>query len=139
MCPIPNKRWTSGGINALEPSQNPDLILINRMISEGNEFYDFSVPVYERQIFSEEAFATEILNEDKIAAEVKQRMLGYVQIGLSTHKLNKKIHDFVLHNILPMSLSIILGAYALPSFLPGTLFCRCDVWQALRLILLEEI
>ena len=115
--PYTKRRWTSGGINALEPSQNPDLILINRMISEGNEFYDFSVPVYERQIFSEEAFATEILNEDKIAAEAKQRMLGYVQIGLSTHKLNKKIHDFVLHNILPMSLSIILGGLCIAFFL----------------------
>ncbi|MBM2835396.1 MAG: hypothetical protein HW406_2557, partial [Candidatus Brocadiaceae bacterium] len=100
----------SNEIPARDDSESSDTPLINRIISSSREvFYDFSVPVFEKRTFSEEAFATQILGEDKILAEKKPKILGSVQIGLSTRKLNEKIHEVILYGIIPLGFGIIVG------------------------------
>ena len=108
--------------------QNPDVQLTHRKItSSGETFYDFSIPVIEKQTFSEETFAAQLLGE--IPAKAEQKILGFVQIGLSPHKLNERIHRSILRSIVPMGLSIVLGEYALHSFSPNTLFLPYDIWR----------
>ena len=108
----------SNEIPARGDSESSDTPLINRIISSSREvFYDFSVPVFEKRTFSEEAFATQILDEDKILAEKKPKILGSVQIGLSTRKLNEKIHEVILYGIIPLGLGIIAGGAFITVFL----------------------
>ncbi|MDO8141255.1 MAG: HAMP domain-containing protein, partial [Candidatus Brocadiales bacterium] len=105
-------------IPARDDSESSNTPYINRIISSSGEvFYDFSVPVFEKQAFSEEAFATQILAEDKILAETKHRILGSVQIGLSTRKLNEKIHEVILYGIIPLGFGIIVGGIVITFFL----------------------
>src|SRR3990167_5832847 len=62
--------------------QNPDVQLTHRKItSSGETFYDFSIPVVEKQTFSEEAFAAQLLGE--IPAKAEQKILGFIQIPKS--------------------------------------------------------
>lgn len=105
-----NRKWSRGGAHIIESSQNLDVPISNQIIiSSGEEFYDFSAPVFEKQPFSEEAFATQILDEDKIPLKTKRQLLGFVQIGLSTRKLNEKIYNVIWQIVTPMGISIFLG------------------------------
>src|SRR3990172_617928 len=95
--------------------QSSDIQLTHRMItSSGETFYDFSIPVVEKQTFSEEAFAAQLLGE--IPAKAEQKILGFVQIGLSPHKLNERIHRIILRSIIPMGLSIVLVGICITFF-----------------------
>src|SRR3990167_5495925 len=96
--------------------QSSDIQLTHRMItSSGETFYDFSIPVVEKQTFSEEAFAAQLLGE--IPAKAEQKILGFVQIGLSPHKLNERIHKIILRSIIPMGVCIVLGGICITFFL----------------------
>lgn len=78
-------------------------------------FYDFSLPVFEKQTFSEESFAAQVLDEIKTNKE--QKILGFVQIGISSDKLKKRINAIVLRNLIPVGLIIILGGVSITLFL----------------------
>ncbi|MBI2472026.1 MAG: GAF domain-containing protein [Planctomycetes bacterium] len=115
---LTNQIWTRGGIPNVAFSKMPDTPFVNTIATASGEvFYDFSLPVFEKQAFSEEAFATQILGEDKILAETKHRVLGSVQIGLSTRKLNEKIREVILYGIIPLGLGIIVGGVVITFFL----------------------
>lgn len=110
--------WISARIKEIpmrHDYQNPDIQLTHRRIrSSGEIFYDFSIPVVEKQTFSEEAFAAQLLGE--VPARAEQKILGFVQIGLSPHKLNERIQKIILHSILPMGLGIVLGGICITFF-----------------------
>ncbi|HHT9146194.1 MAG: ATP-binding protein [Candidatus Brocadiaceae bacterium] len=96
--------------------QSADIQLTHRMItSSGETFYDFSISVVEKQTFSEEAFAAQLLGE--IPAKAEQKILGFVQIGLSPHKLNERIHKIILRSIIPMGVCIVFGGICITLFL----------------------
>ena len=96
--------------------QSPDAQLTHRMItSSGETFYDFSIPVVEKQTFSEEAFAAQLLGE--VPAKAEQKILGFVQIGLSPYKLNERIHRIILRSIIPMGACIVFGGICITFFL----------------------
>ncbi|TLD43332.1 MAG: diguanylate cyclase/phosphodiesterase (GGDEF & EAL domains) with PAS/PAC sensor(s) [Candidatus Jettenia ecosi] len=100
-----------------EDHQNPDILFIRHSsTSLDEEFFDFSIPVFEKT-FSEEVFATQILSEDKIVTETKQRILGFVQIGLSTHKIHENTQHIMVYIIIPLGLSIIIGGICITFFL----------------------
>ncbi|MDE2217825.1 MAG: hypothetical protein KGJ87_11825, partial [Planctomycetota bacterium] len=95
--------------------QNQDSPLYNRIItSSGEVLYDFSIPVFEKT-FSEEEFAAQILSED--LAKTKQHVLGFIQIGLSTRKLNEKIYKTIYYVIIPTGFIIIFGGICITFFL----------------------
>src|SRR3989304_2345648 len=105
-----NRVWTRGGKDSTESSKKLDTLFINNIVTASGEvFYDFSAPIFEKQAFSEETFATQILSEDKIRAETKHNVLGFVQIGLSTRKLSEKIREVILYGIIPLGFGIIAG------------------------------
>lgn len=78
-------------------------------------FYDFSIPVLEKQVFSEEAFAAQVL--DEIKANTEQKTLGFIQIGISSQKLKRRIHAIVLRSLFPIGLLIIAGGAGITIFL----------------------
>ncbi len=96
-------------IPSVKDSQIQNTPCIQRIKTRPNEtFFDFSIPVFERQ-FSEEAFATQLLGEDKLPSEVMQKTLGFVQIGLSTRRINERLHEIIQYGVIPMALGIFLG------------------------------
>lgn len=111
--------WTRGGPRVDEkPIQRSDVPFSNYITTNSGEvFCDFSVPVFEKQTFPEEEFAAQILGEDEVSKELAQQILGFVQIGLSHHKLNKRIHKIVWQSIIPMGLIIVLGGICITFFL----------------------
>lgn len=111
--------WARGGPRVAEkPIQSSDVPFFNCITTNSGEvFCDFSVPIFEKQTFSEEEFAAQLLGEDEVSKELAQQILGFVQIGLSHHKLNKRVHKIVWQNIIPMGLIIYLGGIFITFFL----------------------
>src|SRR3989339_539562 len=115
---LTNQVWTRGGEHGVKSSEGLDTPFINTIATASGEvFYDFSAPVFEKRTFSEEAFATQILGEDNIPAETKQRILGFVQIGFSTRELHEKIREVILYGIIPLGFGIIAGGAFVTVFL----------------------
>ncbi|NUN24530.1 MAG: HAMP domain-containing protein, partial [Candidatus Jettenia caeni] len=112
-----NRMWTRGGIRHIDSSRNPDILITNNIvISSIHEFYDFSLPIIEKHTFSEEEFAAQILGEADAVKE-DRHILGFVQIGLSRHKLHERIHAIVRRSIIPMGITIIAGGVCITFFL----------------------
>ncbi len=102
-------------IPAGKGSQNLGILLTDCILASSREaFYDFSVPVLETA-FSEEVFAAQVL--EIIPVKTRQYTLGFVQIGLSPDKLNKRIHKILWRSVIPMGLIIILGGISITIFL----------------------
>lgn len=103
-------------IPARKGSQNQDVLLTHCPLACSSEaFYDFSASIFEKQTFSEEAFAAQVL--EAIFIKTRQRTLGVVQIGLSPHKLNERIHKIIRRSVIPMGLIMILGGICISVFL----------------------
>ncbi|MEP9410728.1 MAG: HAMP domain-containing protein [Candidatus Brocadia sp.] len=85
----------------------------------GDVFDDFTVPIFEKQTFSEEEFAAQILGEGGITKGEIQPILGFVQIGLSRHKLSERIHKIIWYSIIPRGLFIVFIGICITFFLTG--------------------
>lgn len=103
-------------IPAKKGSDHHEILITTCMIPSSDDvFYDFSMPVFEKQTFSEESFAAQIL--DEIKTNIEQKTLGFVQIGISSHKLKRRINTIVLRSLFPIGLIIILGGTCITIFL----------------------
>lgn len=105
-------------IPAQNNNQNSFAPLINQITtSAGETYFNCSVPVFEIQTFSEEEFAAQMLGDDQTPTLAKQKILGFVQIGLSARKLSEKIHKIILYSIIPMGSGIVLVGLCIILFL----------------------
>ncbi|MFO0792611.1 MAG: PAS domain S-box protein [Candidatus Brocadiaceae bacterium] len=96
--------------------KNTDVPIVNRVVADSGEvFYDFFMPIFEKLTFSEESLAAQVFGE--CSPEVKPRILGYAQIGLSTYRLNEKIKKIILYSIIPMGIGIVVGGIGIVLFL----------------------
>ena len=111
--------WGRGGPRVAKKSiQSQDVPFLNCITTNSGEvFCDFSVPVFEKQTFSEEEFAAQLLGGVEAGKESAQQILGFVQIGLSHRKLNKRIHQIIWQSIIPMGLIIYVGGICITFFL----------------------
>lgn len=94
-------------------SEDPVVKVIH--ISSSGTYYDFSIPVFEKQILAEEEFAAQYFGDNQVKR--KREILGIVQIGLSTHRMNKKINEMILYIIIPMGVIIIFCGVFITFFL----------------------
>ncbi|MBI5308199.1 MAG: EAL domain-containing protein [Planctomycetes bacterium] len=81
------------------------------VIISGKKFYNYFIIILERQIFSGEALAEQMLNEGPTDKENAAK--GFVQILLSTDNLEEKIHQAVLYSIMPVGIGIVLGGLSI--------------------------
>lgn len=111
--------WTRGGSRiAEETPQTSEAPFFSCITTDSGEvFCDFIAPIFEKQIFSEEEFAAQILGEYGVAGEVTPPVLGYVQIGLSQSKLNERIHKIIWQSIVPIGLFIVFWGICISFFL----------------------
>lgn len=114
-----HSQWTRGGILIEESAFGlPAEILCDRIkTSSGEVFCNFFAPVFEKKTFSEEEFAAQILGKDGVDTEELRAVLGFVQMGLSHHKLNKRTQKIIWQSIVPMGLGIVLGGICMTFFL----------------------
>lgn len=109
--------WIDTGISEIPPgAPNPqDTPFIRALTtSSGEKFFDFSIPVSEDSSFSEEAFAEQVL--DSVTRSPKNGALGFVQIGLTTKRLQTYLFRSVLYTIIPLGAVVASVGIAL-SFL----------------------
>ncbi len=75
--------------------------------ASGKKFYAYFVPLHERQVFSSEALADQMLNEAPSGR--KNTPKGFAQILLSTRQLDEKIRSVIIYSIMPVGIGIIFG------------------------------
>lgn len=75
-------------------------------------FYNFLSPVFNKKGIEEEEFA-EFLDQgnDMAIKEREDKILGYVQIGLSSAQINRRLWEILLTGIVPLSLTTIIGGF----------------------------
>ncbi|MCF6155950.1 MAG: HAMP domain-containing protein [Candidatus Brocadia sp.] len=111
--------WTRGGLRIVdEPSQTSEALLFSCITMDSGEvFCDFAAPIFEKQTFSEEEFAAQILGEEGVTKEKGQQILGFVQIGLSHRKLVERIQKIIWQSIIPLGVFIVFGGICVTFFL----------------------
>lgn len=102
-------------INELNPavvqSASPGL----RRLRES--FYDFLSPVFDKHGLSEEEFAQLLNSEENITEDAP--ILGYIQLGLSSARIDKKLWKILLTGIIPLFAATIIGGLVVSFFLAG--------------------
>lgn len=73
----------------------------------GKRFYEYFTPIRERQVFSGEGLAEQILSEESVHR--KNMPKGFVQVLLSTHRLDEKIRSVIIYSIMPVGIGIVFG------------------------------
>ncbi|MGR3320088.1 MAG: ATP-binding protein [Candidatus Anammoxibacter sp.] len=74
-------------------------------------FYDFLAPVFEKKGIVEEEFAGFLGQGKNNYIEEDAIILGYVQIGLTSAQIDKKLRNVSITGIVPLSLITILGGF----------------------------
>ncbi|MCF6148098.1 MAG: PAS domain S-box protein [Candidatus Kuenenia sp.] len=87
-------------------------IKVINLPDSSDTFYDISLPVREKRMLTEEEFAAQVFGE-----EYSKTIIGFVQIGLSTHVLNEKLNNSFLSVIIPVGLCILFGGFCIVFFL----------------------
>lgn len=100
-----------------EGGQNGSFFPPHAITCSKGEFYHFTATTFESTPFSEEVFAAQILDGEDVVRQKEGRILGYVQIGLSTHKMNNKILKIIFYSIIPAGLGILLGGMCITMLL----------------------
>lgn len=116
-------QWSRGGIRIETPTFIPlrELLCEKIETSSGEVFCDFLAPVLEKRTFSEEEFAAQILGEYEVDKERVRSVLGFVQMGLSHHKVNERIQKIIWQSIVPMGLGIVFSGIGMMFFLTAYL------------------
>ncbi len=101
------------------PAEKPDSLdtpLIKYFTANAGEtFYDFTAPVSDSAPFSEEVFARGVL--DDATPKTERDVLGFVQIGLTTRKVNRETLVGVLYTVIPLGTGTVLVGFAIFLFL----------------------
>ena len=74
----------------------------------GEQFYDFTVPIYEKHSITEEEFAAQVFDLDGNYNENKEKLLGTIQVGLTPERINMKMQKVLWANCIPLGIIIIL-------------------------------
>lgn len=100
----------------IKPSQyayNPDIVHSDTERSKRlkETFFDFMAPVFDKKGESEEEFASLLDIDTDIINAGDADILGYVQIGLSSGQINKRLWEILFTGIIPLALITIVGGF----------------------------
>ncbi|MGR3221139.1 MAG: ATP-binding protein [Candidatus Anammoxibacter sp.] len=73
--------------------------------------YDFLAPVFDKEGIAEEEFAGFLGQANGNYLENNANILGYVQIGLTSAQIDKKLRNVSITGIVPLTLITILGGF----------------------------
>ncbi len=87
----------------------------------GEQFYNFIVPIYEKRTIAEEEFATQVFGPDEDNNENEEKLLGTIQIGLTPERINKKMQTILWTSILPLGFVVISVGIGISYFIAGSI------------------
>ncbi len=74
----------------------------------GEQFYNFVVPIHEKRSIAEEEFAAQFFGSDEDYDHEKETLLGTIQIGLTTERINTKMQAILWTRSIPLGFVIFL-------------------------------
>lgn len=83
----------------------------------GEQFYNFVVPIYEKRTIADEEFAAQIFGIDEDNNEKDRKLLGIIQIGLTPERINKKMQTILWTSSLPLGFVIALVGIGVSYFI----------------------
>ncbi len=104
--PVPNNIE-----NITEPVFN------NYITDNGEQFYNFAVPIHEKNTIAEEEFATQFFDLDENYDQNEERLLGVIQIGLTPERINKKMQAILWTRSIPLGFIIVLVGIGVSYFI----------------------
>jgi signal transduction histidine kinase len=83
----------------------------------GEQFYNFVVPIYEKRTIADEEFAAQIFGIDEDNNETDGKLLGVIQIGLTPERINKIMQTILWTSSLPLGFVIVLVGIGVSYFI----------------------
>ncbi|MHC4270285.1 MAG: sensor histidine kinase [Planctomycetota bacterium] len=83
----------------------------------GEKFYDFVVPIYEKHTIAEEEFASQVFDLDGDYNENREELLGTIQIGLTPERINRKMQKVLWASCIPLGFIIVLVGIGVTYFI----------------------
>ena len=83
----------------------------------GEQFYNFIVPIHEKQTIAEEEFAAQFFGLEEDSDQNEEKLLGIIQIGLTPERINKKMQVILWTRSIPLGFIIVLVGIAVSYFI----------------------
>ncbi|MCR4289292.1 MAG: ATP-binding protein [Candidatus Scalindua sp.] len=83
----------------------------------GEQFYNFVVPIYEKRTIAEEEFAAQFFGLEEDSDQNEAKLLGIIQIGLTPERINKKMQVILLTRSIPLGFIIVLVGIGVSYFI----------------------
>lgn len=113
--------WIKTEIDKIPAHKNiediTELVFNILFADNGEQFYNFVVPIYEKRTIAEEEFATQIFGLDEDYNENEEKLLGTIQIGLTPERINKKMQMILWTSIIPVGFVIVLVGIGVSYFI----------------------
>ncbi|MCP4267786.1 MAG: HAMP domain-containing protein [Candidatus Brocadiaceae bacterium] len=85
--------------------------------NSGEQFYDFTAPIYEKHSIAEEEFAAQVFDLDGDYNENSEKLLGTIQVGLTPERINRKMQKVLWTNSIPLGIIIVLVGIGVTYFI----------------------
>ena len=115
------EKWIKAEIDEIPVRNNIENItgpVFNVYITDnGEQFYNFVVPIHEKRTIAEEEFAAQIFGLDEDYDENEEKLLGIIQIGLTPERINKKMQTVLWTRSIPLGFIIVLVGIGVSYFI----------------------
>jgi signal transduction histidine kinase len=113
--------WINTEIEGIPAHRNiediTELVFNILFTDNGEQFYNFVVPIYEKRTIADEEFAAQIFGIDEDNNENDGKLLGIIQIGLTPERINKKMQTILWTSSLPLGFVIALVGIGVSYFI----------------------
>ncbi|KHE93257.1 MAG: HAMP domain-containing protein [Candidatus Scalindua rubra] len=83
----------------------------------GEQFYNFVVPIHEKRTIAEEEFAAHFFGLEEDSDQNEEKLLGIIQIGLTPERINKKMQVILWTRSIPLGFIIVLVGICVSYFI----------------------
>ena len=115
------EEWVKTGIDKIPVRKNIQNItgfVFNIYTTDNGEaFYNFVVPIYEKRSIAEEEFAAHFFGTDEDYDQNEEELLGVIQIGLTPERINIKMQTILWTRSLPLGFIIVLVGIGVSYFI----------------------
>ncbi len=90
------------------------------MTDNGEQFYDFVVPIYEKHSIADEEFAAQFFGSDEGYDADEKELLGIIQIGLTPKRIDRKMQTVLWTSSIPLGFVIVLVGVCVSYFIASS-------------------
>lgn len=115
------EKWIKTEIDKIPVHKNIENITdlgFNVYITDnGEQFYNFVIPIHEKRSIAEEEFAAQFFGSDEDYDQNEEKLLGIIQIGLTPKRINKKMQTILWTRSIPLGVIIVLVGIGISYFI----------------------